>query len=73
MKKLLIAAALSTAFAAVATAQNADDTRDPPLGKRDMGPSTPSINKPNSATTTQGMASGRAGMRTTKRSKRLDR
>jgi hypothetical protein len=73
MKKLLMAAALSTVFAAAATAQNSDNTRDPAYGKHDMGPSTPSMNKPNSATATQGMASGKSGMRTTKRSKRLDR
>lgn len=69
MKKLLMAAGLSIFFAAGASAQNTDNTRDPAYGKRDMGPSTPSINKPNSATGTQGMSSGKS---TTKRSKKLD-
>jgi hypothetical protein len=69
MNKLLIAAALSIVFAAGANAQNAESNRDPAYGKRDMGPSTPSINKPNSATGTQGMASGKS---TTKRSKKTD-
>jgi hypothetical protein len=74
MKKLLMAAALSTVFAAAATAQNSGNTRDQAYGKHDMGPNTPGMNKPNSATATQGMAGGRSGMsRTTKRSKRLDR
>ena len=71
MKKLLIAAALSTVFAAAATAQNSENTRDTAYGKHDMGPSTPSMDKPNSATATQGMASG--SRTTTKRSKKLDK
>jgi hypothetical protein len=70
MKKLLLAAALSCLFAATASAQTSDNTRDQAYGKHDMGPSTPSMDKPNSATATQGMATG---SRTTKRSKRLDR
>ena len=68
MKRLLIAAALSAVFVAGAAAQGSDNTRDPAYGKRDMGPSTPSIDKPNSATVTQGMGGGKSGMqRTTKR------
>ena len=70
MKTFLMAAALLTVFAATATAQNSENTRDTAYGKHDMGPSTPSMDKPNSATTTQGMASG---SRTTKRSKKLDK
>ena len=75
MKKFLIAAALSAAFATAATAQSSDNTRDPAFGKRDMGPNTPSIDKPHSTPggMTTGMASGRHGATTTKRSKRLDR
>ena len=71
MKKLLLAAAMSSLFAATATGQTSDNTRDQAYGKHDMGPSTPSMDKPNSATTTQGMASG--SRTTTKRSKKLDR
>ena len=71
MKKLLLAAALSSLVAATATAQNSENTRDTAYGKHDMGPSTPSMDKPNSATATQGMASG--SRTTTKRSKKLDK
>ncbi len=71
MKKLFMAAALSTVFTAAATAQNSENTRDTAYGKHDMGPSTPSMDKPNSATATHGMASG--SRTTTKRSKKLDK
>jgi opacity protein-like surface antigen len=71
MKKLFMAATLSIAFV---TAAAAEDTRDQAFGKHDMGPSTPSMNKPNSATGTQGMAGGSSGMhKTTKHSKNLDK
>ena len=58
MKKLLLAVALSTVFAAGALAE---DNRDQAFGKHDMGPSTDSMNKPNSATVTQGMATSKSG------------
>ena len=71
MQKLLIAATLSLAFITAATAEN---TRDQAFGKHDMGPSTPSMNKPNSATGTQGMARGSSTMhKTTKHTKDMDK
>jgi hypothetical protein len=71
MKKLLLAAALSTVFAAGALAE---DNRDQAFGKHDMGPSTDSMNKPNSATGTQGMATSKSGTSgATKHSKKLDK
>ena len=72
MKKLLLAAVLSTIFAAAAIAE---DNRDQAMGKHDMGPSPDSsMYKPDSATRTQGMASGKSGTSgTTKRPKSLDR
>lgn len=58
MKKIFLAAAFSTvcAFGALA-----EDNRDQAFGKHDMGPSTNSMNKPNSATGAQGMATGKSG------------
>jgi hypothetical protein len=71
MKKFLLAMALSAVVAGPALAE---DTRDQAYGKHDMGPSTESMSKPNSATGTTGMASSKSGMSgTTKRSKKLDR
>jgi hypothetical protein len=71
MKRLLLAAAVSMVFVTAAVAQGSENTRDTAFGKHDMGPSTPSMDKPNSATGTQGMAVGQSGMtRTTKRSRR---
>jgi hypothetical protein len=50
MKKLILAAVLSTVFAAGALAE---DNRDQAFGKHDMGPSPDSsMNRPNSATGT---------------------
>jgi hypothetical protein len=50
MKKLILAAVLSTAFAAGALAE---DNRDQAFGKHDMGPSPDSsMNRPDSATGT---------------------
>jgi hypothetical protein len=56
MKKLLLAAAFSMVFTAGALAE---DNRDQAFGKHDMGPSNDSMNKPNSATGTQGMATSK--------------
>jgi hypothetical protein len=53
MKRLLLAAAISAVFAGGALAE---DNRDQAFGKHDMGPSPDSMNKPNSATGTQGTA-----------------
>lgn len=60
MKKLILAAVLSTVFAAGALAE---DNRDQAFGKHDMGPSPNSnMNRPNSATGTvdEGRISNRA-------------
>ena len=58
MKKLLLAAALSTVFVVSAFAE---DTRDQAYGKHDMGPSPDSsMSKTNSASTgTQGMTTSK--------------
>jgi hypothetical protein len=71
MKKLLLAAALSTLFAAGAFAE---DSRDQAYGKHDMGASPDSsVNRPNSATGTQGMAGSKSSNNgTARRSKKLD-
>ena len=71
MKKILLAAALATVFAFGAFAE---DNRDQAFGKHDMGPSTESMNKPNSASGTQGMAAGKSGISgTAKHSKKLEK
>jgi opacity protein-like surface antigen len=58
MKKLLLAAAFATVFAASALAE---DSRDQAYGKHDMGPSPDSsMSKTNSASTgTQGMTTSK--------------
>jgi hypothetical protein len=72
MKKLVLAAVLSSLFAAGALAE---DNRDQAYGKHDMGASPDSsMNRPNSATGTQGMASGRSSTSgSTRHSKKLDK
>jgi opacity protein-like surface antigen len=72
MKKFLLAAALSALFAAGALAE---DSRDQAYGKHDMGASPDSnMNRPNSATGTQGMATSKSGTRgVPKRSKQVDK
>jgi hypothetical protein len=72
MKKLFLAAALSTLFAAGAFAE---DSRDQAYGKHDMGASPDSsMTRPNSASGTQGMATSRSVTNgTTKHSKKLDK
>jgi hypothetical protein len=72
MKRLFLAAALSTLFAAGAFAE---DSRDQAYGKHDMGASPDSsMNRPNSATGTQGMATNKSGTSgTTKHLKKLDK
>jgi hypothetical protein len=71
MKTILLVATFSTVFALGALAE---DNRDQAFGKHDMGPSTNSMNKPNSATGTQGMATGKARTSgTAKHSKNLEK
>jgi hypothetical protein len=71
MKKFLFAAAISAVFAGGALAE---DNRDQAFGKHDMGPSADSMNKPNSATGTQGMAPGKSVTGgTAKHSKKLEK
>jgi hypothetical protein len=72
MKKLLLATALSTLFAAGALAE---DNRDQAYGKHDMGASPDSsTNKPNSATGTQGMATRKSAANgAAKHSKKVDK
>ena len=71
MKKIFLAAAFSTLFALSALAE---DNRDQAFGKHDMGPSTDNMNKPNSATATQGIATGKSGTSgTTKHSKKPEK
>jgi hypothetical protein len=72
MKKLLLVSAI---FSVLAGSALAEDNRDQAFGKHDMGPSPDSsMNKSNSATGTQGMASSKSGTtEATKRSKKLDK
>jgi hypothetical protein len=72
MKRLFLAAVLSTLVSAGALAE---DNRDQAFGKHDMGPSPDSnIDRNNTATGTQGMAIHRsASSKTARHSKKADR
>lgn len=71
MKKIFLVVAFSTLSGLGALAE---DNRDQAFGKHDMGPSTDSMNKPNSAPGTQGMAPSKSGTSgTAKHSKKLEK